>query len=289
MRSYAAQDIVTLPTLNTASAIALGQQLLTAFKAQERLPQLIAARATALEKAHAALCQALANKPKTQPDPQRTRSSDQAEDQAFSALYDWLYGWCKLPTPEADQARTMHAVLFPNGLKFTHLPYKQEWAEAEAKLARIASEGYDKEIHRLGGKPLLDQLVTAHKAYGESLGITIGSQDPTTTRLRETLLAFNRYLRAYVVAVSAHTDPDEPTSGMLADALLAPLHKWVTYVAVAAEDEALATPISPGTPIAGTQAQTEATPATADSPMIAVPVAQGAAVPAGTDAVGTQR
>lgn len=237
MRSYAAQDIVTLPTLNVASAIALGQQLLTAVRGQGKLPDLMASRAAALEKAHIALCQALASKHRAQPDPLRARASDQAVDQAFSALHDWLYGWCKLPTAEADQARVIHAALFPNGLKFTHLPYKQEWAEAKAKLDRITLDGFDKEIQRLGGQPLLDQARAAHHAYGETLGITLTMPDVGTVKLRELLLSFNRYLRAYVVAVTAHTDPDEPTSGALADALLAPLHKWVTYVTVPEEEE----------------------------------------------------
>lgn len=240
MRSYTAQDIITLPALNTASAIALGQELLTVIKAQPALPQLMAARATALEKAHGTLCQAFSNKPQAEADSPRNRSTDHAEDHAFSALHDWLYAWCKLSTPEADQARTMFAVLFPDGLKFTRLPYKQEWAEAQAKLDRIESEHYDAEIARLGGKPILDQVLAAHKAYGESLRITAEGQDPNIG-LREPLLAFNRYLRAYVVAVTAHTDPDDPTSGALAETLLAPLHKWQTYVTVSATGEATGT------------------------------------------------
>lgn len=257
MRSYAAQDIVTLPTLNVASAIALGQQLLTVVKAQGQLPELIASRASALDKAHIALCQALANKHRTAPEPLRARASDQAVDQAFSALHDWLYGWCKLPSAEADQARIIHAALFPNGLKFTHLPYKQEWAEAKAKLDRITLDGFDKEIQRLGGQPLLDQARAAHSAYGETLGITLTVQDPGKVKLRELLLAFNRYLRAYVVAVTAHTDPDEPTSGALADVLLTPLHKWVTYVTVPEEEEpetlpgVASTPTEPATAAPG--------------------------------------
>lgn len=273
MRSYAAQDIIVLPTLNTASAIALGQQLLTTIKAQTALPELIAARATALEKSHAALSQALSKKPQAESDPQRTRNTDHAEDHAFSALHDWLYAWCKLSSPDADQVRTLFAVLFPDGLKFTRLPYKQEWAEGEAKLARIASEGYDTEIARLGGKPILDQLLSAHKAYGESLGITVEGQDPNIG-LREPLMAFIRYLRAYVVAVTAHTDPDSPTSGALADSLLAPLHKWQTYVTVSAPETTGTTRTT--TPAAQTPG---ATTPPAQTPGATTPAAQAPASP----------
>jgi len=269
MRSYTAQDIIALPPLNTASAIALGQELLTVIKAQPALPQLIAARAAALEKAHGTLSQALSNKPLVEADLPRNRVTDHAEDHAFGALHDWLYAWCKLSTSEADQARTMFAVLFPDGLKFTRLPYKQEWAEANAKINLITSEGYDAEITKLGGKPLLDQLLTAHQAYGQSLGITAEGQDPNVG-LREPLLAFNRYLRAYVVAVTAHTDPDDPTSGALADTLLAPLHKWQTYVTVT-------TPETPGTTTPVTTPGAQTPPAQTPG---ATPAAQAPASPA---------
>jgi predicted mannosyl-3-phosphoglycerate phosphatase (HAD superfamily) len=161
----------------------------------------------------------------------------------------------------------MHSVIFPSGLKFTQLPYKQEWAEAQARLSRITSEGYDKEIQKLGGKPLLDQLLAAHKDYGVSLGITVGEQDQTTVRLRESLLAFNKYLRAYVVAVTAHTDPDDAASGALAEALLAPMHKWVTYVTVAEEEGDETLPGIGGNPAQGqTQGQTQAQGQTVGNP-----------------------
>jgi len=178
----------------------------------------------------------------------------------------------------------MFAVLFPDGLKFTRLPYKQEWAEANAKIDRITSEGYDTEIAKLGGKPILDHLLAAHKAYGESLGITAEGQDPNIVGVREPLSAFSRYLRAYVVAVTAHTDPDDAASGTLADTLLAPLHKWQTYVTVAAP-EATGTTGTTGTTTPGTTsaAQTPgATPAAQApaSPTSAAPTNGSGAEPA---------
>jgi hypothetical protein len=122
---------------------------------------------------------------------------------------------------------------------------------------------------KLGGKPLLDQLLTAHQAYGQSLGITAEGQDPNVG-LREPLLAFNRYLRAYVVAVTAHTDPDDPTSGALADTLLAPLHRWQTYVTVT-------TPETPGTTTPVTTPGAQTPPAQTPG---ATPAAQAPASPA---------
>jgi hypothetical protein len=127
--------------------------------------------------------------------PQRARSADQAEDQAWSALHDWLVGWSKVPNATANQARAIHDTLFPAGLKFTRLPYKLEWAEADARLSRITTDKLDTQIEQLGGKPILDQLRAAHQAYGEALGITAETQD-NTVGLREPLKQFTAALRA---------------------------------------------------------------------------------------------
>lgn len=230
MRSYSAQDIIALPTLNTAAAVALGQGLLTVAKAQTSLPALVAARLIALEATHRALHQALSQKPRAAADPQRVRVAELAEEQAWSALHDWLVGWTKLPVPFADQARTIYAVLFPSRLKFTHLPYKSEWAEADAKLSRITRDAFDTEIEKLGGKPILQQVRVAHEAYGRALGITLEGQDPSTVSLREPLQAFTQVLRGYVLAVAAHADPADAASIALTDALLSPLQKWQSHI-----------------------------------------------------------
>jgi hypothetical protein len=196
MRSYDAQDIISLPPLSATGAVALGQALLTAAKAQTNLPELVLTRFRALELAHTAVSQALTQKPQLPPDPQRTRSADQQEDRAWGAFHGWLNAWTRLQHPDADQARNMYAVLFPTRLKFTKLPYQLEWAEAETRLNRIASDNFDPEIENLGGKRLIQQVRDAHAAYGEALGITAEGQDPNSIAIREPLQAFTTALRA---------------------------------------------------------------------------------------------
>lgn len=234
MRSYDAQDIISLPPLSATGAVALGQGLLTAAKAQTKLPELISTRLSAFELAHTAVTQAVTKKPQQPSDPLRTRTADQQEDRAWGAFHDWLNAWSRLQHPEADQARAMYAVLFPTRLKFTRLPYQLEWAEAETRLNRIASDNFDPEIEKLGGKLLIQQVRDAHTAYGEALGITAEGQDPNAIAIREPLQAFTTALRAYVLAVAAHTDPNDPTSVSVTNSLLAPLHKWQSYISVAA-------------------------------------------------------
>ena len=157
MRSYAAQDVISLPTLGATGAVALGQGLLTAAKAQTTLPKLIATRLSALASAHKALHQALAHKPQAAADPQRARAADLAEDQAWGAFHDWLFGWTRVKHADADQARAMYAVLFPTRLKFTKLSYQLEWAEADTRLSRITNDNLESDIERLGGKLILQQ------------------------------------------------------------------------------------------------------------------------------------
>jgi hypothetical protein len=250
----------------------LGQGLITAAHAQPTLPALISTRLGALAATHAALHQALSDRPQTDTDPQRIRAADRAEDVAWTALHDWLLGWSRLTTPEATQANTMHAVLFPTGLKFIRLTYRLEWAEADAKLARIAKDGYDIEIQKLGGQVILDQLKAAHQTYGEALGITAEGQD-STVNLREPLEAFNKTLRAYVLAVAAHEDPADSASTELTDALLAPIQKWEGYISASPAQPEPPAPVPPVVTTPGTQ--TTASPTQA----ALTPVVQPAAAP----------
>lgn len=226
MRYYGADDIISLPRLGTAGAVALGQGVITAAKLQADLPPLIMNRLTQLEAAYAELHEALSEQERVLPDPSLARSADLAEDQAWSAFHDWLQGWTKLPAANAEKARAMYPVLFPSRLKFTKLQYKLEWAEADARLTRIGSEGFDRIIEGLGGKPLLDHLRQTHNAYGAALGITAQGADPSTIALREPLDRFLTKLRAYVLAVAAHADEADELSVTLTESLLLPLHQW---------------------------------------------------------------
>jgi hypothetical protein len=226
MRYYGAEDIITLPTLGAAGAVALGQSLITAAKAESSLPALIASRLSALELAHTTLHRALTEQQQFVANPKRARQADLAEDQAWAAMHNWLLGWTKMPAAAADPARRMYAVLFPSRLQFTQLPYKLEWAEADARLARVSSEGFDSAIEQLGGSLILAQLRETHRAYGEALAITAESPAVATVGLREPLATFVAALRAYVLAVAAHADPAVHESLALTNSLLSPLLEW---------------------------------------------------------------
>ena len=95
---------------------------------------------------------------------------------------------------------------------------------------------------KLGGALVLQQLRDAHREYGEALGITVEGQEVATAGVREPLNEFTDALRAYVLAVAAHADPKDEVSIELTNALLAPLYRWQTYIAVSNAPE----PTPPG-------------------------------------------
>ena len=168
--------------------------------------------------------------------------TDRRSDGAWGALFSWLGGWSKLPdsVPQSAKARTITGELFPEGLKFLTLPYKEQWAEADTRLLRLTSQKHDVEIESLGGKVFLDELRAAHAEYGEALGITKPPEKPAAeTNLRDALAAFRNALRAYVVRVSAQVDEDDAESSALASALLEPLVNWQSWSKNNADKEAL--------------------------------------------------
>lgn len=75
----------------------------------------------------------------------------------------------RLPAPRAT---VLLQTLFPTGLDFLKLPYAEEWAESERRLAMIKRDGLASELEALAGKPYLPAVKKAHTAYGAALGIT---------------------------------------------------------------------------------------------------------------------
>ncbi len=230
-RQFLLSDMVQLPKLDAASAVTLVHQLLTLAAQHKKLPtgiekarKLLAARHKEVQ---AGLSERLAG---AVGDPRRARLADQWEDQAFSALYDLLAGHSKLPDsePSAAVARSALATVFPDGLRFTQLTYAQQWAEANARLERIAADGLEPLLRQLGGEPFLRNLKKAHREYGEALGVTSprAAVAAPAAPVREPLQRLQAALRQYVLQLIAYVNEDEPTTVELAEALLTPLTEW---------------------------------------------------------------
>lgn len=231
MANYTPADVIQLPRLTAAGAMALGEQLLTAAKPHHSiLPSAIAKVLGMLQRDHGALKGALRDHVSPPADDKFAAiAADRDIDACWSGLYDFLGAHAKLPgVPEAAEAETIRATIFDDGLKFTQIVYKLEWAESEAKIERIKAQKLDDRIGKLGGQLFLDTLLKAHDTYGKVLGLTAVAPGPAALppSVRDAMDTFAATLRKYVAKVIGAVDEDEPETQALADALLAPLAAW---------------------------------------------------------------
>lgn len=252
-RTFERSDLVELPTLDAQSAYSLGQELLTqAAQEGRRLP-------SGIERARGRLSDQLAALHRVQQqrlggppiDSRRTRIADEGEDAGFAVLHGWLSALARLPAtyPESEQAQAMLDVLFGDGLRFTQLPYKKEWAEAEARLARMSRDGFDKIIEALGGRSILHNLRRAHDEYGRALGITSPSPEAELISLREPFDGVLAALRSYVLQAASYADAeDRPEALALVERLLAPLRSFAARKPARAEDPTNPTDPTPAGP-----------------------------------------
>src|SRR5205807_2198183 len=105
----------------------------------------------------------------------KARAADRALDDAWGALQSWLLGWTRLPDKahaHIADARELYASMFPKGLQFLTLEFKDEWNESQQRLDHITEAKLDDLIHKLGGAPFLTTVARCHRAYGEALNIT---------------------------------------------------------------------------------------------------------------------
>lgn len=159
----------------------------------------------------------------------RARAADRVLDDAWGAFQSWLLGWTKVPEhhhPRIAHARHIYAALFPRGLQFLTLDFKDEWTESQNRLDRIRQDRWDVVIGELGGRAFLDLLSSAHHAYGTALHITGGGSTPEPdAAVRKGLEETHMHLRDYVAQVAAMVRRDEATSVDLAMRLLGPVNQ----------------------------------------------------------------
>jgi hypothetical protein len=224
----ASRDLIQLPPLDVAGGIALAAALVAAGK-ERNLPGDIARAHQRLEEAADGLAGAWSD---TSDDSvvtrERQNQCDRALDSAWAGLYYLLVAWSKLPAERslAQQARQVSEVLFPEGLRFTLLPFRVEWSESQRRLDRLHKDRLDEVIARLYGTVFLDAISTAHRDYSDVLGMHAGRPSGDPEAAREQFHKLRTALRTYVLKVSAHADSDDPAAANLGNTLLSPLTGW---------------------------------------------------------------
>lgn len=228
MASLATSDLIQLPRLSVAEAAGLLGEMLHAAANVGPLPAGIDRSRQRLASAYAALERSITGIAVDAADAERQREADRALDNAWEATQLWLSGFCKLPQAANSHvvaARNLAAQVFPDGLSFTKLPYKVQFAESQARLDLIANEGHEETFAVLGGSSFLAELYRTHKAYGDALKPLLELDDDPKHQKGE-LAGAMAALRQYVARVVSFSDPLVTGSDALSNALLAPLARW---------------------------------------------------------------
>jgi hypothetical protein len=228
LRSFRPQDFIQLPPLGEAGTLTLVEELEAAAKRTPKVPPgIFGALGRVLE-----ACEELKKnitvreRAGSAHDP-KARAADRVLDDAWGAFQSWLLGWTRLPDrahPRVGDSRRLYAGLFPKGLQFLTLDFKDEWTESQNRLDQITRLKLDEVIDALGGGPFLATIARAHKAYGDALHITgKGSTPEPDSLVRRSLDETHMALRDYVAQVAATVRRSEQDSVEIAALLLAPV------------------------------------------------------------------
>lgn len=213
----------TVPTRTPAATLSLARGLLAAASPEpdERIAKRIAKLRKGAKLLQAAWVEA-GHPSAAGGDP---RPFDVALDRSWSALRTRLEGCVQLgDDDQSPRASKLMTTLFPTGLDFLKLPYAEEWAESERRLAMVKTAGLAPELEELAGAPYLPAIKKAHAAYGTVLGITDKKAAmPETTRVVGPLRQLQAAIGAYVRAVVGQVEEDDEESVAAAQEQLEPI------------------------------------------------------------------
>lgn len=234
-RSFSALDLVTVPRSSAGLAIALGSALLTKAQAEPALPPVFVRPLKRLAQQQEALCaahQAQLDEPAD--DAAAVGEADQQLDASWSGFHGFLGSNTKLSASPAGvergvRARAVLDGVFPDGLRFVKLPYREQWAESKRRLAKLGEAPTAEHVKALGGEPFVTVIAAAHERYGEVLHLTKPkAKAPNQVRVREALEGMLAAVRSYVLRVANYLDEneDDPAAQRVGYGLLAPLATW---------------------------------------------------------------
>ena len=220
--SFNPDPYLTTPTRSAAATLSLSRSLISA--APSRPPASQALRLARLRE-RAELLQLSwvdAGRPVETFD---LRKLDNTLDRRWSALRGRLDACVQLGDDDhAPRAEAMLGTIFPTGLDFLKLPYAEEWAQSERRLALITTDELEDELEALCGEPYLPLLREAHATYGEALGITKRKDSPAeAARVREPLEQLKEAIVSYARGVIGTMNEDDSESVAAAEQQLEPI------------------------------------------------------------------
>jgi hypothetical protein len=227
MRSFTSLSLVALPRVDVLGALTLSAQLVTTADAAGDHPPQVTTALAKLKKARKGLRQARRNATPLV-EAANAQAVDRRLDNFYRAFEGFLASWELLgdDAPEAADAQRVRSTMFPDGLKFTQLPYRLQWAASETRIDQLKTGGLAEVVRRLGGERFLKLLVREHARYGDVLAITHEQGDPDDATVRDHYDALQGALRDYVVAVVATAVAGDETAQEKVDRLLKPIADW---------------------------------------------------------------
>lgn len=155
--------------------------------------------------------------------PEDLRSIDHRIDGAWGGVFQRLDAFSFLPeAPRTRKAADVMKLLFPDGKAFLASPYPAEWAESDKRIQQVKDKHLEKELKDLVGEEFWGELLTAHKAYGDALGITHVKQALTTINVATPFKALKEAISRYARAMLVYAD-DEPKHAAAVRVALQPI------------------------------------------------------------------
>lgn len=222
-------DIIPLPRLTALGALALAEQFLSAAAPHKKnFPAVASGARAALGDARATMSVVLRDKVEPSSITSELPELDRGLDSAYAGLSSFVDAFVRLPGDDErnEQARAVQKAIFPEGLKFTQLPYALEWAESQVRIDRMATPEIAGALKGLGAKAFVDSIGAAHEAYGRALGMGAAKSSAPAPLVRPAYDALLTAMRWYILKVAASAEPDDLKKQALVDSLLLPLKTW---------------------------------------------------------------
>ena len=124
--------------------------------------------------------------------------------------------------PLAAKAQEIHDKIFSN-MSFLTLEYTAEWAEGEARLAKIDKEHLAAPIDKIAGPDFLAHLRESHAHYGKVIGATASANKKQAPPVADALNDLKRAITQLSIKIVATIDDDDPATVNAARAMLDPL------------------------------------------------------------------
>lgn len=214
-----------LPPLDAPGTVAMATSTLAS--APKAAPPAVKKALKKVVSTLAEMKEVLAGEPIAMPDV--SRAADLSLDRSWGGLSGRISSYTFLPEdryPKVSTANELMRTLFPDGLSFLKLPYRQEWAESERRLERIEMMGLEAKIHEVAGRDHLEEVRRAHLVYGEVLGITRPNPLAQAPERAEKLRALRKALNHYVLNLLACLDEEDPETEEMVRRALQPIDEF---------------------------------------------------------------